>query len=76
MGRRYWELEGFLSRRPVCGAHSALDDVRVCCAVNFAADQCKTLQSAENQYLEVALVPRSQGVFFLVSFLFASSQAG
>lgn len=53
-----------------------MDDVTVFCAVNYAADRCKTVQSAENQYLEVAPVPRSQGVFFLlVSFLFVSSQA-
>lgn len=50
-----------------------LDDVSVRRAVNFAADQCKTMQSPENQYLEVVLVPRSPGGFFLVSFL--SSQA-
>lgn len=43
--------------------------------MNFAADRCKTVHSAENQYLEVALVPRSQAVLFLVSFLFVSSQA-
>lgn len=75
LGRRYWELEGFLSRRPVCGAHTAaLDDVSVLCS-EFCCRSVQNCAVCRKSIPRSGTGPEEPGCFFLVSFLFVSSQA-